>query len=237
MSAPDAPRIPGFLRALAARASTGDAELIDLGTPVPAAWSPRRGAVLLLIAGDTLDGARIVVEERGHGLRSQPGQFSLPGGGVEQADADDAAAALREAEEEVGLDPEEVHVIGSFAPIPMPWREYEVRPVLAWSPHVPDLHAAQPREVERVVWAPLIGPGSLSDPAVRRTALLDGRDVGTAYDLPEDAFVWGFTAYLLEAVLRHVVEVPGPQGPRTEIPPLRRMEGSTRPRGPHPGGS
>lgn len=228
-------RLPGFLRALASRAASGEEVLIDLGGRTAPGSSPRRGAVLLLVAGSRLEDARIVVEERGHGLRSQPGQFSLPGGGVEPSDADDAAAALREAHEEVGLDPEEVQVLGAFAPIPMPWRAYEVRPVLAWAPSPPPLHAADPREVERVVWAPLVGPGSLSDPAVRCTGLLDGRDVGTAFALPEDAFVWGFTAYLVEAVLRHVVEVDPRRPPQVEVPALRRMEGASRPSGPHPG--
>ncbi|MFC0675613.1 NUDIX hydrolase [Brachybacterium hainanense] len=237
----DASGIPAFLRPLAAQALLGGTELVDLGGrprggTAEEARAPRRGAVLLLVTGRRLEHARIVVEERAHTLRSQPGQFSLPGGGVEPQDADDAAAALREAQEEVGLDPAAVQVLGAFAPIVMPWRAYEVRPVLAWAPEDPGLHAADPGEVARVVWAPLHGAGSLSDPAVRRTGLLDGRDVGTAYDLADDAFVWGFTAYLLEAVLRRLMPVPGEQDqPRMEVPALRRMEGSTRPHGRHPG--
>src|SRR5699024_1952500 len=98
-----------------------------------------------------LHDAQLVLEERGHSMRSQPGQFSLPGGGRDPEDRDDVHTALREAEEETGLDPAEVRVLGAFAPIPMPWAVRTVTPVLSWSAVRPPLDVQDPFEVERLV--------------------------------------------------------------------------------------
>ncbi|MGO2360123.1 MAG: NUDIX domain-containing protein, partial [Brachybacterium tyrofermentans] len=131
--------------------------------------------------------------------------------------------ALREAQEETGLVPQDVEVIGAFAPIPMPWRAQRVTPVLSWSPSVPELGVQDPIEVERVVWAPLTGAGSLTDPSHRWRGLLFGQGVGPVFDLPGDAFVWGFTAMILEQMLVGVGLDPVPLGAATrEIPPGRR---------------
>lgn len=214
-------RLPEFLRPLARRAASGADVLASPAVPVPEGFDPRRSAVLLLLAGRTVDEAALLLEERAHTMRSQPGQFALPGGGVEPEDADDAAAALRETHEETGLAPEDVRVLGAFAPIPMPWRSYSVRPVLAWAPARPVLPRLNPDEVESVRWASLRGPGSLSDPAVRGTGRIEQREVGPVFDLPGEAFVWGFTAMIVAAVLEGL-GLPGPQAGRAILVPHRR---------------
>lgn len=217
-----------FLAPLAARARRGDVLLRrepDPRDPRRAEgegpW--RRSAVLIHVAGTALDRAALVLEERGHALRSQPGQFSLPGGKRDPSDRDDVHTALREAQEETGLDPRDVEVLGAFAPIPMPWRRQLVTPVLSWSPQMPPLGVQDPIEVERVVLAPLHGPGSLTDPAHQQRGLLRGVDVGPVYDLPQDALVWGFTAMILEKVLTGLgLDPVAPTAPVREIPAERR---------------
>lgn len=221
--------LPSFLRPLARHAAVGDAVLGRALQEAPRDWTPRRSAVLVLIAGQEVEDAQILLEERSHTMRSQPAQFALPGGRAEPEDADDAATALREAREETGLDPADVHVLGAFAPIPMPFRDATVSPVLAWAPRPPALGPTDPAEVESLLWAPLAGAGSLTDPAIHRIGVLDGRATGVAFDLPGDAFVWGFTAMILDAVLGGL-ELPGMPvvaavAPRVEVPAVRRRPG------------
>src|SRR5699024_12658824 len=124
--------------------------------------SVRRSAVLLHLAGTGLHDAQLVLEERGHSMRSQPGQFSLPGGGRDPGDRDDVHTALREAEEETGLDPGDVLVLGAFAPIPMPWRGQGVTPVLSWSASMPPPGGRAPFAVGPVGRGPRAGPGPLA---------------------------------------------------------------------------
>lgn len=218
--------LPDFLLPLAERARRGEVLVrrdVDPRDPPVDAAPARRSAVLIHIAGTGLDDAQVVLEERGHALRSQPAQFSLPGGGADPGDRDDVHTALREAQEETGLVPQDVEVIGAFAPIPMPWRAQRVTPVLSWSPAVPALGVQDPIEVERVVWASLTGAGSLADPAHRWRGMLHGQGVGPVFDLPGEAFVWGFTAMILEQMLVGVGLDPVPHDAATrEIPPERR---------------
>lgn len=221
------PADAAILAPLAERARRGDVLLhrdLDARDPRQGDGGPaRRSAVLVHVAGTGLHDAQLVLEERGHAMRSQPGQFSLPGGGRDPGDHDDVHTALREAEEETGLDPAGVLVFGAFAPIPMPWRVQEVTPVLSWSPAMPPLAVQDPFEVERVVWAPLTGRGSLTDPAHQQRGVLRGYGVGPVFDLPGDAFVWGFTAMILEQVLAGLgLDPVPPTAPVREIPPERR---------------
>lgn len=257
MSAP----VPEYLRPLADRARTGDRPLPgpqapdDRTRPVrdAAARAPepsadthgrpvRDSAVLFLFTGSGPDDAQLVVEERGARMRSQPGQFALPGGGAEPGDRSRVATALREAHEEIGLDPSDVQVLGSFRPVPMPWRRQRVSPVLAWSQAVPEVRVADPREVERVEWLPLLGPDSLTDSTCRFEGRLDGRAVGPVFHLSRGRFVWGFTASLIAGALELLAGgvdgvtragVPWDRDGRSrfpvvEIPPERRRDGPIR---------
>ena len=87
--------------------------------------SLRKAAVLIPVtqpehAGKQIMPSEVVLTVRSENLSSHPGQISLPGGSVEPEDQHPAATALREAEEEIGLPPEKVEVLGPLGPMALP---------------------------------------------------------------------------------------------------------------------
>lgn len=100
------------------------------------------------------EAGRLVMTKRASGLRNHPGQISLPGGKVDQGDADEIAAALREAQEEIGLDPAQVQVLGTL-PAHRTVTNYAMIPVLALirGPFQPRPEAGEVDEVFRVPFA------------------------------------------------------------------------------------
>jgi 8-oxo-dGTP pyrophosphatase MutT (NUDIX family) len=84
--------------------------------------TPRAAAVLVLLT-DGPDGVQVLLTERASGLRTYPGRLSFPGGSRDPADADPAGTALREAHEEIGLNPAERAHTRRATHIPRPTRK------------------------------------------------------------------------------------------------------------------
>ncbi len=165
---------------------------------------PRHAAVLVLVgphrpvaAAPGTPAGDVLLTERATGLRNHAGQVSFPGGGREVGDADDAATALREAEEEVGLDPAGVEVLGELPPVWLPPSQRQVTAVVAWWRRPHPLLRLDEREVARVARAPV---AELVDPARRVGVVHPGGGSGAGF-LVADMFVWGFTAGLLAWLL------------------------------------
>ena len=155
----------------------------------------RMAAVLMLFGADATGGQSVVLTERSHSLRAHPGQVSFPGGRVDDTDEHTVAAALREAEEEVGVDPTSVTIVHDFPPLYLSPSRNAVTPVLAWW-HTPGpLAAVDVAEVARVVRVPV---AELLDPAHRFTSVF-GPFKGPGFEV-DGLFVWGFTAMLLSAL-------------------------------------
>ena len=112
----------------------------------------RSAAVLVLLFPDELGDARVVLTERVTRDGHHSGEVSFPGGRAETADTDLVATALREATEEVALDPVAagVRVVGQLERFWIPVSNYEVTPVVALSDRRPEL-VASPDEVARIV--------------------------------------------------------------------------------------
>lgn len=136
-------------------------------------------------------------------LRAHPGQVAFPGGRVDPGDDGPIGAALREAQEETGLDPAGVEVLGSLGTIPLPVSRHAVTPVLAWWRRPSPVRAVDQAESAEVFRAPV---ADLLDPANRGTAVIrrDGQEVRGPGFVVQNAsgeyIVWGFTALLLDGL-------------------------------------
>ncbi|WP_248962391.1 NUDIX hydrolase [Sphaerisporangium perillae] len=184
--------VPGWLHDLAANA---------VHHPVPAALRPPvdggRAAAVLLLFGESAEGPDILLIQRSAKGRNHAGQPAFPGGGVDPGDGGPVGAALREAEEETGLDPTGVRVVGELPELYV-WRsDNRVTPVLGWW-HTPcAVHAASPDEVDAVARVPI---AELVDPRNRLRLRLPGGFAGPAFKV-RGMLVWGFTAGVLNDVL------------------------------------
>ena len=128
-SAPEPPSRPTWLSPLLARTGPPGTSARRAARPVRL-----RPAAVLVLLSDGPDGPRVLLTERAADLTDYPGELVFPGGALDQCDSGDpVAAALREAQEEVGLDPHCVEVIGLLAPMALPRSGFLVDPVLAWS--------------------------------------------------------------------------------------------------------
>lgn len=141
----------------------------------------------------------VLLQRRAPTLSSHPGQVSFPGGRVEPDDADVVATALREAEEETGLDPDGVEILATLPEIPLAASNHLVTPVLAWwqSPsRVVAVDHAETVEVFRVPVAQLLDPETRFTSTITR---MGHTFRGPAFDV-DGTIVWGFTAMVLDAL-------------------------------------
>ncbi|MDQ2942022.1 MAG: CoA pyrophosphatase [Chloroflexota bacterium] len=114
----------------------------------------RKASTLLLVyPGDDGD-LTVPLTLRHAGLPAHPGEVSLPGGAVDPGDASREAAALREAHEEVGVDPATVRIAGALDDIWIPVSNFELRPFVGTATVRPTL-VAQTDEVAEIVELPL----------------------------------------------------------------------------------
>jgi len=156
----------------------------------------RQSAVLMLF-GEGPDGPDLLLIQRASTVSSHAGQPAFPGGAVDDTDADVVAAALREAEEETGLDPAGVHVFATLPALWLPPSGFVVTPVLGWWREESPVGVVDPGEVESVVRVPL---AELLDPANRVSVSHPSGFVGPAFEV-RGLLVWGFTAGLLSRLL------------------------------------
>jgi 8-oxo-dGTP pyrophosphatase MutT (NUDIX family) len=167
-------------------------------TPLrPPVGGGRPSAVLVLLGTDAEGEPDLLILQRAATMRNHAGQPAFPGGGTDPSDADAVATALREANEEVGLDPSGVEALALLPDLYIPISSFVVTPVLAWwrDPHPVSPH--EPAEVAHVARLPI---NELVDPQNRIRVRHRSGWVGPAFQV-RGLLVWGFTAGVISELL------------------------------------
>jgi 8-oxo-dGTP pyrophosphatase MutT (NUDIX family) len=187
--------LPRWWEPLLTRLQTAEAsDFTRLPTPD---GGGRASAVLILLGEQPATGPDVLILQRAATLRTHAGQCAFPGGAVDPDDADAAATALREANEEVGLDPSTVEVVTTLPSLWIPVSSFVVTPVLAWWRQPHEVRPMDPVEVARVARLPV---RELVDPANRLRVRHPSGWIGPAFRV-SDMLVWGFTAGVLSTLL------------------------------------
>jgi len=168
----------------------------------------REAAVLVLFSGPSAERpagqvpveADLLLTVRAGTLRHHAGQAAFPGGAVDPGDPHPVQTALREANEETGVDPARLHPLGTLDRMFIPPSGFHVVPVLAYSPDPGPVMVVDESETAAVARVPL---RALINPRNRLMVCrsdADRRYAGPAFLLNE-MLVWGFTGHVISAML------------------------------------
>ncbi len=159
----------------------------------------RRAAVLVTLF-ERQGELQLVFIRRASSLRAHSGEIAFAGGKAEPSDVSLLMTALREAQEEIGLDPARVQVLGVLAPVFTVVSNYLITPVVAYLPQGPGPLRIQESEVTELLFASL---QSLADPAIARTEQWTrGGSTRTIYIYDYgDYRIWGATGRIVASLL------------------------------------
>jgi 8-oxo-dGTP pyrophosphatase MutT (NUDIX family) len=178
-------------------------------SPLPVDWrrfsldapaTAKKSAVLLLFYPEA-SGIFFPLIKRPSYPGAHSGQVSFPGGKVEPSDPDLVFTALREAEEEIGIEASKVEVLGRLTDLYIPTSNFLVSPVLGFLNETPRF-VPEAREVERIIPTAM---SMIGQPQIRQRTLVpigEGRHLETPYFALDGEVVWGATAMILSELLQ-----------------------------------
>jgi len=140
-------------------------------------------------------------------LRSHSGEIAFPGGSVDPTDTSPVMTALREAQEEIGLDPARVEVLGVLSPVFTVVSNFLITPVVAFLPHGLGTLHLQTSEVQEMLFAPL---QALNNPAILHTErwMRDNRTRLVYFYDYGPYRIWGATGRMLNQFLQTLYGAP-----------------------------
>jgi 8-oxo-dGTP pyrophosphatase MutT (NUDIX family) len=173
----------------------------------PAGVVPRRGAVLAVVYPHNNE-LHIPLTIRSGSLRTHTGEISLPGGAIDPTDESIVAAALREGEEEVGLDPASITILGTLTDVYIAPSNFQITPVVGWLPTAPQL-TPDPREVAALLYLPLrqlLRPDAVSI----EDRLIREQSIRVPYYAFGEHKIWGATSIVLSQLAARLRPIVNP---------------------------
>ena len=180
-----------------------------------------RAAAVLMLFGEGEQGGDLLLTERAHDMRSQPGHVSFPGGSIDPGETP-LQAALREAEEEVGLDPGGVEVFAELPELWLPPANFRVTPLLGWWERESPVGVVDPAEVHAVYRVPI---SELLDPDRRVSVRHPSGWLGPGFVIADDVLLWGFTAGIIARLFDYVGWTVEWDASRVRDLPSRMLQG------------
>ncbi len=165
-----------------------------------------RKAAVLIAVFEHENEPYIAFIRRASTLRSHSGEIAFPGGSVDATDSSPVVTALREAYEEIGLDPLRVDVLGVLTPVFTVVSNYLITPVVGYLPHgLGELHL-QASEVTELILAPI---QALADPSIVHTEQwLRRGTMRTIYFYDHRSYrIWGATGRILSMLLELLQDI------------------------------
>jgi 8-oxo-dGTP pyrophosphatase MutT (NUDIX family) len=158
----------------------------------------KQSSVLLLLFPED-DQLYICLTKRPSSMKHHPGQISFPGGKVEKYDDSALGAALREASEEVGIDPASVEILGKLSDLYVEVSQFAIQPFLAWADVKPSFNVNYD-EVDALILLPL--DLLMEENIISETELetVTGR-LPIKYFPFNNEMIWGATAMILSELV------------------------------------
>lgn len=165
----------------------------------------RRAAVLVPLY-DTEEGPFVLFTKRTDTVEHHKGQISFPGGASDPTDPDPLTTALRETEEELGIAPHDVHVLGALDDVPTVVSGFVITPFVGMIPHPYPLRVS-PVEIAEVLFVPL---SVFRDPLQMRVEERDreGEQIKVYFYYHGPHEIWGATARIMKGLIDAVFGEP-----------------------------